>query len=459
MTKKHHSTAPQDNEERSKTRVCIKNLPPHYTENDLRRFLVQQLDTTVVVTDCRLLKQHNNNNNNNNNNQDYCDSSSSSRRLAFCGFSNEAQAAACVDRLHRSYCQTSRLVVEYARRPRRIQRGVDDMRWGASQTKEQPASPDTTNTITTTTTAASNITSSKLQQQKKAKLDQRKLEFLAVMGAGRVISGSSNSTGRKFWANDDEEEHLDEPGVAEDDDASHQNDDDDDSSSSSNDSSRSSSDDDADPLQKSSDMDFLRSKQMPLDNLDDNETAEIESVTKLGESSSNGIVNVPMIIEESADHLLPEIDDDDNNNDGGDEGKTSEQKGLCSNRLFLRNLPFTTKEKEVREHFHRFGTILECHIPADDQGHGKGFGFVSFHKTADAAAALSTVDGTDFQGRLLHIIPARQAPSAVAPNDDEQPSATTYKDRMEKDRQATALTQAAGSGGTTGTEKGGYPVG
>ncbi|KAK1781044.1 hypothetical protein QBC45DRAFT_406520 [Copromyces sp. CBS 386.78] len=76
-----------------------------------------------------------------------------------------------------------------------------------------------------------------------------------------------------------------------------------------------------------------------------------------------------------------------------------------TSRLFLRNLSYTVTEDDVREHFAKFGTLEEVHVPLDSKGHSKGFAMIRYEKPASAIAAFQT-DGTVFQGRIVHILPA-----------------------------------------------------
>ncbi|EGZ77888.1 multiple RNA-binding domain-containing protein 1 [Neurospora tetrasperma FGSC 2509] len=76
-----------------------------------------------------------------------------------------------------------------------------------------------------------------------------------------------------------------------------------------------------------------------------------------------------------------------------------------TSRLFLRNLSYTVTEDDVREHFAKFGTLEEVHVPLDGKGHSKGFAMIRYENPASALAAFQT-DGTVFQGRIVHILPA-----------------------------------------------------
>lgn len=88
--------------------------------------------------------------------------------------------------------------------------------------------------------------------------------------------------------------------------------------------------------------------------------------------------------------------------------KAEEEEPDDTGRLFVRNLPFSCSEEELRDLFCPFGPVSELHLPIDAEHKGKGFGFIHFMIPEHAVAARATLDGTAFQGRLLHIIAAKQ---------------------------------------------------
>lgn len=76
-------------------------------------------------------------------------------------------------------------------------------------------------------------------------------------------------------------------------------------------------------------------------------------------------------------------------------------------RLFVRNLPYGATESEFRAHFAKYGPIADALLPVDSAGCIKGYGFVTYMIPEDAVLALSKTDGKVFQGRLLHVMPAK----------------------------------------------------
>ncbi|KHJ36365.1 putative pre-rrna processing protein [Erysiphe necator] len=74
-------------------------------------------------------------------------------------------------------------------------------------------------------------------------------------------------------------------------------------------------------------------------------------------------------------------------------------------RLFVRNLPFTVTEEDLKILFSSFGALKEVHIPVNVSGKCKGFAYIQFVESMAAIEAFNVLDGKSFQGRLLHIIP------------------------------------------------------
>ncbi|PFH36270.1 RNA recognition motif-containing protein [Besnoitia besnoiti] len=77
-------------------------------------------------------------------------------------------------------------------------------------------------------------------------------------------------------------------------------------------------------------------------------------------------------------------------------------------RLLIQNLPYATTVDELRALGEEYGEVAEAHLVVDEETHKpRGFGFVTFVFPEHAVAALSRVNGSIFQGRLLRALPAR----------------------------------------------------
>ena len=72
-------------------------------------------------------------------------------------------------------------------------------------------------------------------------------------------------------------------------------------------------------------------------------------------------------------------------------------------KIYVGNLPFTTTDADLCQLFARHGEVLSASVVMDrESGRSRGFGFVEMD-TANAASAISALDGCDFAGRPLRV--------------------------------------------------------
>jgi len=77
-------------------------------------------------------------------------------------------------------------------------------------------------------------------------------------------------------------------------------------------------------------------------------------------------------------------------------------------RIFVRNLSYLCKSEDLEALFTPFGPVVETHLSLDPTTkRPKGFAFVMFMMPEHAVSAFNALDGTIFQGRMLHLLPAR----------------------------------------------------
>ncbi|KAL8762960.1 MAG: hypothetical protein Q9184_001110 [Pyrenodesmia sp. 2 TL-2023] len=113
--------------------------------------------------------------------------------------------------------------------------------------------------------------------------------------------------------------------------------------------------------------------------------------------------SVHVAAERDVDALQPNNVDVDAN-PGTDAADSTEP---TTNRLFVRNLPYTATVDDLRQHFEHLdhGTIEEVHVPVDPQsGKNKGIAYIQYSEPEAAMKALQDLDARAFQGRLLHVI-------------------------------------------------------
>ncbi|TPP64405.1 Multiple RNA-binding domain-containing protein 1 [Fasciola gigantica] len=84
---------------------------------------------------------------------------------------------------------------------------------------------------------------------------------------------------------------------------------------------------------------------------------------------------------------------------------------LESGRLFVRNLSYECTEEKLEQLFAKYGSLSDIHLSYDPVNHTpKGFAFVTYMFPTDAVTAFTKLDKTKFMNRLLHILPAEEAP-------------------------------------------------
>lgn len=78
-------------------------------------------------------------------------------------------------------------------------------------------------------------------------------------------------------------------------------------------------------------------------------------------------------------------------------------------RLFVRNVPFSATESELKAHFDSFGPIAEIHFPVDKiTKHTRGFAFILYVFPEHALTAYAALNHSIFQGRILDIVPGKE---------------------------------------------------
>ena len=79
--------------------------------------------------------------------------------------------------------------------------------------------------------------------------------------------------------------------------------------------------------------------------------------------------------------------------------------------IYAGNLPYRLTEDQLREAFEEFGQVMSCTIIKDRMsGRSKGFGFIEMPDDNEARAAITGLNGKDFQGRKLDVHDARSRP-------------------------------------------------
>src|SRR5215813_9153115 len=85
---------------------------------------------------------------------------------------------------------------------------------------------------------------------------------------------------------------------------------------------------------------------------------------------------------------------------------TRQTKGakVMSVKLFVGGLSFSTSSEGLRGAFARFGEVMSAAVMTDrETGRSRGFGFVEMATTEEAEKAISSLNGTSLDGRMIRV--------------------------------------------------------
>jgi len=86
---------------------------------------------------------------------------------------------------------------------------------------------------------------------------------------------------------------------------------------------------------------------------------------------------------------------------GGGGGRDGPAAPGC--RVFVRNLPFSTKWQELKDKFRDAGHVSRVDIKTNEDGRSKGFGTVTFESPEDAKRAVAQFNGMRLDGREVEV--------------------------------------------------------
>ncbi|KAI1104609.1 RNA-binding domain-containing protein [Jackrogersella minutella] len=158
------------------------------------------------------------------------------------------------------------------------------------------------------------------------------------------------------------------------------------------------------------DDDWLRSRTNRLLDLVDD-----EDIVPTAASSNDTLPIPPSREQEEPEIVDATVDEDQEMNDQSHQSDPDEPSAEIKDddldtvhktkRLFVRNLPYSATEDDLRSYFGQYGDIEEVHVPMQASGNNRGIGFVLFSNPDDATRAFQA-DRFSFQGRILHVLPA-----------------------------------------------------
>ena len=76
---------------------------------------------------------------------------------------------------------------------------------------------------------------------------------------------------------------------------------------------------------------------------------------------------------------------------------------MPSPTLFIFHLPPILNEQQLLDLFRPYGNVVDCHIARDAVGGSKGYGFVKYMTTEEAALAITRMNGFQVGGKYLKV--------------------------------------------------------
>ncbi|KAG5926611.1 hypothetical protein E4U42_003120 [Claviceps africana] len=374
------------------SRIFVKGLPPNITEAEFRKHFSAK---NREITDVKLIPQ---------------------RRIGYVGYRSQDDATSAVKYFNRSYIRMSKLTVEAARpiSDKTSPQGHDASRH-ASAVSNGPSAEQDTN-------------SKKRKREEQDSSDPKLREFLQVMKSGRadetdlaVGTGRGPEAGQLVVPENESDDEYEQVPLRKEKSRkihAHQNKSEVINSKPPTKEETTSDDtlmknvegeveqvdskltDHAPPTTSVTDDDWLRSRTNRLLDL-----VEPDDLASGAVSSQDQDIKLDGKTSHSTDVVLPDMADEET---ASQEmvGQDPVQVISRTSRLFVRNLSYSTTEDDLREAFNGFGALQEVHLPLAPSGSTKGFALVHFVDPSDAVKAFQALDGTTFQGRIIHIIPA-----------------------------------------------------
>lgn len=77
-------------------------------------------------------------------------------------------------------------------------------------------------------------------------------------------------------------------------------------------------------------------------------------------------------------------------------------------KIYVGNLSYNVAKNDLQQMFGAHGTVVSAQVITDrDTGRSKGFGFVEMGTDQEAQAAISALNGTNYDGRNMTVNEAR----------------------------------------------------
>lgn len=86
-----------------------------------------------------------------------------------------------------------------------------------------------------------------------------------------------------------------------------------------------------------------------------------------------------------------------------------------SQKIYVGNLGYSVSNATLESKFAQYGSVVTAKVIMDkDTNRSKGFGFVEMSSASEAAEAINSLNGSEFEGRNMNVSEAKP----MAPRDN-----------------------------------------
>ncbi|GKV09400.1 hypothetical protein SLEP1_g20908 [Rubroshorea leprosula] len=85
------------------------------------------------------------------------------------------------------------------------------------------------------------------------------------------------------------------------------------------------------------------------------------------------------------------------------EGETQEQEEFSRTRLIAQNVPWTCTPEDIRSLFEKHGSVLDVELSMYNKTNNRGLAFVTMGSPEEALEALTKLNLSEFEGRVLRL--------------------------------------------------------
>jgi len=110
---------------------------------------------------------------------------------------------------------------------------------------------------------------------------------------------------------------------------------------------------------------------------------------------------------------------------GGQAASSEDATNAQSRRVYVGNIPWDVAWQDLKDHMRQAGEVLFAEVLKNPDGRSKGCGIVEFSEPSEAKEAISLLNDSELNGRMIFVREDRENANASAMHDSEGDAAPT----------------------------------